>query len=237
MEENKMTTYNKTLVGALEELGIPLKQIAESLGGINGEQLAVYKNAVSAPQEELILCYTVGTLEFTTFKEKGQEVKYGLLDMGLYSLEGKLSGRYQVIWRPDPTIPPSQLFTIPAKEYMGPWDKVVEPMPPVFQMRANSEASYRFDGVGTIYATGPANLLLVPLTDGSQLFVVSVCSYVTGGSGSYVGCRGVNTALGSSFVPQGVNVLALPVGQKVPGVTVSTFRVVRQYNIGEIPKP
>lgn len=230
-----MTTYNKTLVGAIEDLGIPLKKIAESLGGINGEQLAVYKNAISDPREELILCYTAGTLEFTSFKEKDKEVRYGLLDMGLYSLEGKLSGRYQVVWRPDPTIPPDELFKVPAKEYTGPWDKVVETIP-TYPMRANSNAAYTFDSVGTLYATGPANLLMVPLTDGSQVFVISVCTFVTGGSGAYAGSRGVNTALGSSFVPKGVNVLGLQPGEKFPGVTVSTFRVVRKFNIGEPPR-
>ena len=235
-----MATHPKTLVGALEEIaervGMSLEKIAATIRPTNGGQLPVYQKAISDPREEVILCYTAGSLQFVRGPE---EEKYGLLDMGLYTLEGELNGRYQVVWQPDPRVPPQDLYKRPPL-YMGPWDKVERPIPPP-TLRANSNASYSFEGkgpegVGTIYATGPANLLLVPLTDESQMFVISVCTYVTGGLGAYEGCWGVNTALGSSFVPKGVDVLNLPYGTKIPGVTVSTFRVVRAYHIGALPR-
>ncbi|HEV3460200.1 MAG TPA: hypothetical protein VHG32_26960 [Thermoanaerobaculia bacterium] len=235
----------QTLVGALQQLSysvnVSLDRIAGSIGGIDGEQLEVYKQAVSGLNEkfheELLLCYTVGNLVFVPFKPKGKpEERYGLLDMALYTLDGKLNGRYQVVWQPNPDVPPAEIFQVPAPEYTEPWDKVVEPIP-TFTMRANSNAYYRFDREGgTIFATGPANLLLTPYPDGSQIFQISVCTFVTGGTGVYKGCRGVNTALGSSFVPKGVDVLNLPYKVPVPGVTVSTFRIVREENIGSIPK-
>jgi len=228
-----MSTQSNTLVGALKEIaeriGAPLDKIAETIGGIKGEQLAVYQEAISDPREELLLCYTVGDLVFTHFTEKGKKVKYGLLDMTLYKLTGERNGRYRVVWKPE-AVPPDELGNRPT-EYTGPWDKVVKPIPPHLPMRANSNAEYRFDGAGTIYATGPANLLLTSLTDGSHLFQISVASFITGGTGKYAGCSGVNTALGSSFLPKGQSVLEIPEGEKVPGVTVSTFRVVRANNI------
>ncbi|MEA2604563.1 MAG: hypothetical protein QOF89_5555 [Acidobacteriota bacterium] len=235
-----MAQYPKTLVGALEQISrtfeVSLGRVTEAINGIGGgEQLEVYKAAISDPREEVLLCYTVGTLEFVPYNNHGKEERYGLLDMGLYTLQGELNGRYQVIWQPDPNLPPSDLYKRPP-EYTGPWDEVVEPIPKPM-IRANSNASYRFDNEGgTIYATGPANLLLVPFKDGSQIFQVSVCSYVTGGSGRFKGCSGVNTALGSSFVPKGVNIVDLPFGTKVPGVTVSTFRIVTAEFIGESAK-
>jgi hypothetical protein len=237
-----MPEYPRTLVGAIEELsrnfGVSFEKIDRSLDAISSaikQPLAVYQGAVSEPREEVLLCYTVGTLEFVPFRHNGEEERYGLLDMGLYTLEGDLNGRYQVIWQPDSTVPPQQIYERPP-EYTGPWDRVVEPIPAPM-LRANSNAYYRFDREGgTIFATGPANLLLTPLKDGSQMFQISVCTYITGGNGVFHGCSGVNTALGSSFVPKGLDVLRVPDHQKVPGVTVSTFRLVRAQSIGHPPQ-
>lgn len=228
-----MSTESNTLVGALKEIarriGTPLDKIAESVGGISGDQLAVYQAAISDPREELILCYTVGDLVFTHFEQKGKKVKYGLLDMTLYKLDGKRNGRYRVVWKPE-AVSPNELAKRP-KEYTGPWNSVVEPIAPHLPMRANSNAEYRFDGAGTIYATGPANLLVTRLTDDSHVLQISVATFITGGTGIYAGCSGVNTALGASFLPKGQSVLEIPEGEKVPGVTVSTFRVARASNI------
>jgi hypothetical protein len=237
-----MSTYQPTLIGAIHEMShrfdISFDRIADALerigGGSSGDQLPVFREAITNPREEVLLCYTVGTLEFTPFHHKGQEYRYGLLDMGLYTLEGKLNGSYQVIWMPNPELPPSTLYERPP-EYTGSWDKVVKPIP-TFPMRANSNAAYTFKGRGTLFATGPANLLLTPLNDGSQMFQVSVCSYVTGGTEEFQNASGVNTALGSSFVPKGMDVLNMPYGKKVPGVTVSTFRIVPSKFIGQPPE-
>jgi hypothetical protein len=231
-----MTTHHPTLIGALQELSrsvnVKLDKIVASIGGIQGEQLAVYKEAISDPREELLLCYTVGDLVFTPFRDsKGNEIRYGLLDMGLYTLDGQLNVRYRVIWQPNPNVPPTELSKRPP-EYSGPWDKVVKPIPKL-EMRANSNAEYTFEREGgTLYATGPANLLLVPLDDGSQMFIISVATFITGGTGVFKGCWGVNTALGSSFIPKGTDVLRTPYGKSIPGVTVSTFRVIRARNVG-----
>jgi hypothetical protein len=203
------------------------------------EQLAVYQNAVShptgeEPKEELELCYTVGSLKFTTFKEEKQKIRYGLLDMDLFNLDGRWNGRYLTIWKPE--IFDNTLNKVPAPEYAGPWNEVVKPIPH-FPMRANSNAAYSFEGhegtpKGTLYATGPANLLITPYKGGGAIFQISVAAYVTGGTGDFDGARGTNTALGSSFIPEGVDLNNIPDGIDIPGVTVSTFRIVRKSNIG-----
>jgi hypothetical protein len=236
-----MSTKSQTLIGALQEMsdrvGVSLDKIAQSIGGIDREQLPLFKNAISDPREEVILCYTVGTLRFVPFKVGKSDERYGILDMNLYYVESDLqevNGRYRVIWKPEP-VSVAELYKRP-RGYTGPWDEVVEPIPQHLPMRANSHAAYTFDGIGTIYATGPANLLLVPLTDEAHMFLISVATFVTGGTGAYEGCSGVNTAMGSSFIPKGQDVLNAPFGVLIPGVTVSAFRVVRAPHIGKQPK-
>lgn len=229
-----MSQYSPTLYGALQRIGDKVDHVAQCLCDLEA-QLPVYENAISEDREEVLLCYTVGHLQFVPFKQGKKERRYGLLDMGLYNLDGDLNGRYRVVWQPDPEVPPEQLYERPP-EYSGPFDEVVEEITPPM-LRANSYASYRFDREGgTIFATGPANLLLVPLKNGDRMFQISVCTYVTGGTGVFDNCSGVNTALGSSFVPKGLDVLNVPYYEEIPGVTVSTFRIVRQENIGTPPQ-
>jgi hypothetical protein len=232
MEDRRMA---KTLIGALEE-------IAHKIPGAGGggnivDTLAVYSGALSKPNggkssEELELCYTAGTLEF--IESKSKEI-YGLLDMKLYNLDGQENGRYEVVWKPVlKEIEGKKIKDIPAKEYEGPFDKVEEEiLSSIYPMRANSNAKYTFEGrggtpKGSLYATGPADLILTPLKDGGSMFQVSVAAYVTGGTEDFEKARGTNTALGSSYIPKGFSLSPPPIGQKIPGVTVSTFRIVRK---------
>jgi hypothetical protein len=240
---------DKTLIAAIkrmsDRIGVPLEKIAERLpmsGGGSGEngatgegELAVYNEAISDPREEVILCYTVGDLWFVPGKDAfGNAARYGILDMKLYQLDGTEDGRYLTVWQPDPAVSVDELYGRPDR-FTGPFNKPARIPPP--SLRANSLASYHFKSLGgTIYATGPANLLLTPFTDGSQVFQVSVASYITGGEGAFEGCRGVNTALGTSFVPEGMDLFNLPFNKKIPGMTISTFRLVREENIGDIPE-
>ena len=225
-----------------------VSDLSRNVGGCGGQalknfseglvtQLAIYQNAVShpfgqEPKEEVAVCYTVGTLEFTSFDEGRGKVRYGLLDMDLFNADGLWNGHYLTIWKPE-IAPGDDLTKVPVPAYRGPFDKVVQTIPKP-HLRANSNAAYTFEGKGgtgkgTIYATGPANLLLTPV-EGGAVFQVSVCSYITGGDGDYANVRGTNTALGSSFVPAGVDLNSVPEGLPIPGVTISTFRFVRQAN-------
>jgi hypothetical protein len=227
----------KTLIDAIESIGLPAQTVINL--GVQ-QKLAVYQNAVSHPigspaEEEVAVCYTVGTLVFTEFKEGKKTDRYGLLDMDLFNLDGVWNGRYLTIWQPQIKTG-DDLGAVPVPEYTGPFDKVVKPIPPA-HLRADSNASYEFrgnggTGTGTMFATGPANLLLTKLASGGAIFQVSVAAYITGGTGDFEGARGTNTALGSSYVPPGVDINSVPLGMPIGGVTVSTFRFVRKKNQG-----
>lgn len=225
-----------------KEVGTSTERIVNSLGGSKGN-LPVFDDAALGPDEEVLICYTVGTLKFTRLNELSRaggversSVAYGLLDMDLYDVTGKHNGRYLTVWKPEvqPGERPASL-----RRYTGPWlesDMASIREIPKFEFRANSVAEYSFlDQGGSLYATGPANLLIIPLSQGSKQFQISVATYVTGGTGPFANATGVNTALGSSYLPEDVpefNFLDPPYGlPTIPGVTVSTFRIVRHNRI------
>lgn len=220
-----MTTQSQTVIEALD-------RIADTMGGFNVDSLAVFKNAISSPREELILRSTKGTLTFVPLKKGNKEIRFGLLDMKMYKLDGTPDGTHLTVWQPLS----DEIFGVP-EDFKGPFDKP-DPIP-LIRMTANSKAVWTFgNGIDSIRATGPANLLLVRLKDGSKLFVISVAAIITGGTGKYDGCTGVKTALGSSFIPKEVeDIFNVPFEQEVGGVTVETFRVIRADDISDPPKP
>jgi hypothetical protein len=223
-----MLGENQTVVGKLDE-------IAKRLGGSNVDDLAVFKNAISDPREELIIRSTKGTLTFAPLEQDGEQIRYGLLDLDIFKLDGTPDGKHLTIWQPLS----NEIFGVPP-DFEGPWGKP-DPIP-LIRMTANSKAVWTFstktNGVNdSIRATGPANLLLVKLKDGSKLFVISVAAVITGGTGKYEGCTGVKTALGSSFIPKEVeDISKVPFGLPVGGVTVETFRVIKAADIAQQPQ-
>src|SRR4051812_44169214 len=119
-----MIKHNKTLIGALEDtadrIGKSVDSIAAALGGRNVlKELPVYTKAISEPREQILVCYTVGILKFVLGPKKE---RYGILDMGLYTVQGELNGRYRVVWQPLTNVDPNEIFTRPPL-YTGPWDK------------------------------------------------------------------------------------------------------------------
>jgi hypothetical protein len=67
----------------------------------------------------------------------------------------------------------------------------------------------------------------VKFTDDSQIFLVSVAAIITNGEGRYEGAYGVKTALGSTFIPKGMELFNLPKGFKFGAVTIETFRIIK----------
>jgi hypothetical protein len=237
------TAETQTLAQAIQtlgrRLGEPLDRIAQQRGdagsdpGTDSKSLAVYleSRSDSEGREEVIIRYTKGKVKFVEGNDDwGEKRRYGLLRMNMYKLDGKEDGTHDTIWMPDATL--EEMYQRPPL-FEGPFDRP-SPIREV-RLRAHSKAVWEFKEGDRIYATGPANLLLVPFKDGSQIFLVSVAAIITGGTGRYEGCSGVKTALGSSLVPAGVNVLEMPLGHEFDGTTVETFRVVRRQNIGRPP--
>jgi hypothetical protein len=226
-----MAIRNQTITGALGEIADSLEKIKSGIGPYDIDKLAVYRNAISDPREELIIRSTKGTLTFAARQEDGREVRYGLLNMRMFKLDGTPDGTHLTVWQPLS----NETFGVPP-DFRGPYDKP-DPIP-LIRMTANSKAVWTFADGDEIRATGPANLLLVRLKDGSKLFVISVAAIITGGTGKYRGCTGVKTALGSSFIPREItDIENVPYGTPVEGVTVETFRVITAQDMAEQPKP
>jgi hypothetical protein len=202
-----------------------LDKIASSLGGMFHIPQAAY----SDPQrEEIIIRYTVGTGEFS------QDKKYNVLRMKMFKMNGEEDGTHDGVWEPqnvDLTTPEGQqkavqfLRSRPSPP-QGPLDRPEGPIEHI-PIRAFTKAIWTFGDGSSITAVGPANLHLAGFKDGSSIFLVSVAAIMTNGTGRYDGAYGVKTALGSTFVPKGVNLFDPP-GGKFGAVTVETFRVIRK---------
>jgi len=225
-----MSGSSKTITSALGEINESLQRMRSSLVPPGVDDLAVFHDAISDPREELIIRSTKGTLTFAPLKQRGRAVRYGLLDMKMYKLDGTPDGTHLTVWQPLS----KEIFGVP-KDFKGPFNK--PDSIPLIRMTANSEAVWTFADGDEIRATGPANLLLVRLKDDSKLFVISVAAIITGGTGKYAGCTGVKTALGSSIISKDVkDIFNVRSGVPVGGVTVETFRVIKAEDIGEQPK-
>ena len=177
--------------------------------------------AVSDPREEVLIRFTVGSGEWS------EDKKYNVLRMKMFKMDGTPDGYHDGVWEPQVGL--EELPKVPAKP-QGPLDQAKGPVshPAV---RAYTKAIWGFgDGSDSITAVGPAMLLLTKLADTSHIFTVAVSAIITNGTGRFAGARGVKTALGSTFVPPGVD-LANPPGGRFGAVTVETFRVIAKANL------
>jgi len=211
----------KTLIGAIQALGhehgIPHGHLTEAYEMLL--QSSPTRWAVSDPRDEVMIRFTVGSGQWNADK------KYNVLRMKMFKMDGTPDGSHDGVW--EPQMPPAELLKVPPKP-QGPLDEAKGPVPKTLP-RAYTKAIWRFgeEEKDSITAVGPAMLHLVPLSDGSHLFTVAVCAVITHGTGRFNGARGVKTALGSTFVPPGVDMFDLPADMKFGAVTVETFRVVR----------
>lgn len=176
---------------------------------------------ISDPREEVIIRYTIGNGEFS------RDMKYNVLRMKMYKPTGELDGTHDGVW--EPQLPPDELYKRPGPPE-GPLDRPEGPVEHI-PIRAYTKAIWTFGDGSSLTAVGPANLHLVRLVDGAQLFLVSVAAIITNGTGRYEGAYGVKTALGSTLVPKGAELFNLPPGFKFDAVTVETFRVIKANNV------
>lgn len=209
-----------TVIGALENISQSLgknldglDRIASSLGGL----FHVPTEASSDPREEVLVRYTVGTGEFSADK------KYNVLRMKMYKLNGEPDGTHDGVWEPQGDF--KKLFERPDPP-QPPLDQPAGPIEHV-KPRAFTKAIWTFGDGSSVTAVGPAMLHFVKFKDDSIIFLVTVASIITNGTGRYDGAYGVKTALGSTFVPKGADLLNPP-GGKFGAVTVETFRIVRR---------
>jgi hypothetical protein len=197
---------SKTLIGALNEIAASIGAPAE-----------VPDEVKSDSREEVLIRYTVGTGEFSA------DMKYNVLRMKMYKMNGEPDGTHDGVW--EPQLPPPELSKRP-KPPKGPLDKPEGPIEHV-PVRAYTKAIWTFGDGSSITAVGPAMLHLVEFNDDSHIFLVSVAAIFTNGTGKYDGAYGVKTALGSTFVPKGVDMFNMKPGQTFGARTIETFRIIR----------
>jgi haloalkane dehalogenase len=194
--------------GSADRIG--QEQVLPTVSGFNLPILAARTGA----QEEVIISYTRGRGRFSTDK------RYITLDNRIFLLDGREYGYHQGVWqrlfdnpqaliaRPDPPV--------------GPLDQPVGPVPkgPV---AAATKAVWAFND-GAIYSVGPAASHLIPLSDGSFLFLVSTAQVITNGTGRFQGAFGMTQSLGATHVPEGVDLFG---GEPVPfpATTLDTFKI------------
>lgn len=215
---------SNTVIGVIDklakELGENRNTIADALNNIAvsiGSDWPVPQDAKSDDREEVIIRYTIGTGEFSN------DMRYNVLRMQMFKMNGEPDGTHDGVW--EPQLPPQELYDRPNP----PQGPLTQPAGPIdhIPIRAYTKAIWAFGDGSSISAVGPANLHLVRLSDSSQIFLVSVAAIITNGSGRYDGAYGVKTALGSTFVPVGMDLFNLPKDFKFGAVTVETFRVIK----------
>lgn len=73
---------------------------------------------------------------------------------------------------------------------------------------------------------GPAASHLIPLSDGSFLFLVITGQIITEGTGRFAGARGLTQSLGATFVAAGTNLFSPQGPTTFPATTLDTFKFV-----------
>jgi len=215
-----MYTGSSTMIEALDKIASGIGANMDALNRIAGS-LAVPRAAGSDPREEVFTRYTVGTGEFSP------DMKYNVLRMKMFKMNGEPDGTHDGVW--EPLVTPEEMSNRPDPP-KGPLDLPEGPVPHI-KIRAYTKAIWTFGDDSSVTAVGPANLHFVRFTDDSQIFLVAVAAIITNGTGRYDGAYGVKTALGSTFVPNGMDMFNLPKGFKFGAVTVEAFRIIAADNV------
>ena len=193
--------------------------LAEHLGPL--PNLYDYLPAQVAPNEEVLVRYTRGTGKFSTDK------RFIALSMQMFGPDGNPDGHHDGVWEAL-FASPEELLNRPSPP-VGPFDQPVGPVEHV-SPSAETKGSWMFGDGSIIYAVGSAMSHLIPLEDGSSLFMVTCAQTITGGTGRYEGCYGCKTSLGSTYVPPGANFFG-PEDVQFEATTIDTFRVVRSNHV------
>jgi hypothetical protein len=179
----------------------------------------------SDPREEVLVRYTHGRGRFSPDK------RYISLSMRMYDLADQQDGHHEGVWEAQFS-EPRVLLARPAPPG-GPLNEPRGPVEPVGVV-AQTKGIWAFGDNSAIVAVGPALSHLIPLDDGSFLFLVSCAQFICDGSGRYAGAYGLKTSLGSTHVPRGVDLFG-PGDVTFEARTVDTFRVVRAPHLAPAP--
>jgi haloalkane dehalogenase len=169
-------------------------------------------SAAPSTTTRTMISYTHGHGRFSADR------KFITLDNTIYRFGGGEDGYHQGVWERHFVDSKELLATPPNPE--RPLDQPVGPVPAT-PVAASTKAIWSFRD-GAIYSVGPAASHLIPLPDGSFLFLVSTAQVITGGTGVYQGAYGMTQSLGATHVPVGVNLFEGE-PKPFPAATIDTF--------------
>jgi hypothetical protein len=184
---------------------------------VTGQALSDYAPARTTAGEQVLIRYTRGRGRFSPDK------RYIALSMTMYTPDGRPDGHHEGVWEAQ-FRDPSQLLWRPDP----PTGQMNQPVGPVERLTPSAEtkAVWVFGDQSSVTAIGAAMSHLVPLEDGSFLFMVSCAQTITGGTGRFEGVSGLKTSMGSTYVPRGVDLFG-PGDVQFEATTVDTFRLLR----------
>ena len=167
-----------------------------------------------ADSREVVLTrYTKGTGKFSADK------RFIALTMTMYEIDDTEDGYHEGVWEAQFKTP-EELLVRPQNP-LGSWN---EPLGPVeaAPIVAQTKGIWSFGDGSAITAVGPAISHLVPLNDGTFLFLVSCAQTITNGTGRFEGAGGLKTSLGSTHVREN---LFAPGDVSFEAQTIDTFRI------------
>jgi haloalkane dehalogenase len=185
-------------------------------GRVAAGQPAIF-NAHTTANETVLITYTVGQGTFSADRQ------YIALHNQLYNLDGTENGLHQGVWQAL-FKSPADLLSRPAPP-TGPMDQPVGPVGS-WPVSANTIARWTHADGSSITSVGPAASHLIPLSDGSYLFLVITGQIITGGTGRFAGAHGLTQSLGGTHVPAGSNLFSPQGPTSFPALTLDTFKFV-----------
>jgi hypothetical protein len=149
--------------------------------------VATIFGAASTAGEKVLISYTRGRGRFS------EDRRFIALRNTLYQLDGRADGEHHGVWQALFS-GPEELFARPGQP-TGPMNEPVGPVQK-WPVTANTIARWIHADGSRIDSVGPAASHLVPLVDGSLLFLVITAQIVTQGTGRFRGARGLTQSLG-----------------------------------------
>lgn len=174
-------------------------------------------DARSTAGETVLITYTRGQGRFSDTKQ------YIALYNQIYNLDGTENGIHEGVWQALFSNP-AQLLARPAPP-VGPMDQPVGPIEQV-AVSANTIAKWTHADGSAISSVGPAASHLIPLSDGSFLFLVITAQIITEGTGRFAGAYGLTQSLGATHVPAGVDLFSNQGPPTFPATTLDTFKFI-----------
>jgi haloalkane dehalogenase len=174
-------------------------------------------NAHSSAGEEVLITYTRGRGQFSD--DRG----FIALTNPIYNLDGTENGLHEGVWQAM-FKSPADLLARPAP----PTGSMFEPVGPVsaWPISANTIAKWTHADGSSISSVGPAASHLIPLSDGSFLFLVITGQIITEGTGRFAGARGLTQSLGATYVAAGTNLFSPQGPTTFPALTFDTFKYI-----------